>query len=992
MRATDGSATGSQGDRAGRPADRPGGCGCGRRRARVWRALLPVAGFGALLWFLVRVLPKPSRAAYPCQRAAAPLAAGFVVWLLGCLAAVRGWRRTVSLLAQRRFGAGALAAVATGVVAVAWFAFTHEQGASAGGWTPTDPPNTPVGVGQGLKPGRVVWVHDPAATAWNGSTAPGSYWWAGTNVNQAVLDRMLSQALCWQTGAANERAAWEALFRHFNRQHSRGEAGYRQGERVAIKANLWCAPDSHTALGATAQYTTPQVIRALLRHLVEYAGVTNQALITVGDPSNYVPKSVWDICHPAFPDVRFEDFVGGDGRYLAAAATNAPIFNSNGKGAYSGKTYVWKAMADADYVINLACLRAHDRAGVTLNAKNHFGCVWKDWGKKWTPICVDGYNGWHGYIQSRPGKEFPVRAMGTYTPLVDLLGHRQMGGKTLLFLVDGLYAAHWQGNAAPVRWQRPPFNNDWCSSLFCAQDVVALESVLVDFMRGETIYNEYVTGTVDNYLHEAAQANQPPSGTVYDPEHDGTRLASLGTHEHWNNPVDRQYSRNLGLSAGIELVGSAAQAYGADFYVNDAAADGALAAGATGNSGLTQADPLPAVTAVLERYFDLGAGCTVHVGPGWYAERVVLTRGNSGLTLAGAGARESFLDAGGAGRCLTLTNVTGALVRGLTFTNGLATLGGAVGAWQSGSRIEACVLTGSRAAAQGGGAYADGPLELRNCVIVANAAGADGGGLYARGAAAVVHATIVSNAAAGRAGGLFLESGGRAVNTIIDGNAAGDGREWLAPGAATFAACCTRPAPSADSITNAPIFRGPGWGLYRQVTNSPAVDAGVALADVTEDRDGWPRPLDGNGDGVARPDIGACETLHPSADSDGDTLLDVDELRVYATNPTRTDSDADGAADGDELVAGTNPGDGRDCLAIGGVAHVSAGGGLSLAWFGVTSHLYSVLETTDPMLPWARWRRVPGWDGVAGRNAEMRYEVTTEGAGRRYYRIGVRRE
>jgi hypothetical protein len=49
-------------------------------------------------------------------------------------------------------------------------------------------------------------------------------------------------------------------------------------------------------------------------------------------------------------------------------------------------------------------------------------------------------------------------------------------------------------------------------------------------------------------------ADNPPSGTTYDPEGDGTLLASLGVHEHWNNPVDRQYSRNLGTGDGIELV------------------------------------------------------------------------------------------------------------------------------------------------------------------------------------------------------------------------------------------------------------------------------------------------------------------------------------------------------------------------------------------------------------------------------------------------------
>jgi parallel beta-helix repeat protein len=72
-------------------------------------------------------------------------------------------------------------------------------------------------------------------------------------------------------------------------------------------------------------------------------------------------------------------------------------------------------------------------------------------------------------------------------------------------------------------------------------------------MRNEPRCTE-VTGNPENYLHEAARADNPPSGTVYDPEGDGTPLASMGIHEHWNNPVDKKYSRNLGTGDGIELV------------------------------------------------------------------------------------------------------------------------------------------------------------------------------------------------------------------------------------------------------------------------------------------------------------------------------------------------------------------------------------------------------------------------------------------------------
>jgi hypothetical protein len=96
---------------------------------------------------------------------------------------------------------------------------------------------------------------------------------------------------------------------------------------------------------------------------------------------------------------------------------------------------------------------------------------------------------------------------------------------------------------------------------------VAIDSVCYDFLRNE--WPNVVSGSQgvssrrgegpQDHLHEAALANNPASGTFYDPGKTGSRLASLGVHEHWNNPTDRQYSRNLGTGAGIELVALTAQ-------------------------------------------------------------------------------------------------------------------------------------------------------------------------------------------------------------------------------------------------------------------------------------------------------------------------------------------------------------------------------------------------------------------------------------------------
>ena len=137
-----------------------------------------------------------------------------------------------------------------------------------------------------------------------------------------------------------------------------------------------------------------------------------------------------------------------------------------------------------------------------------------------------------------------ARPMDSYNALVDLMGHEHLGGKTLLFFAECLRKTYWSA---------PPFNGGLSSSLFVSQDGVAIDSVLVDFLRSE---GDVPEGSIDNYLHEAAQADNPPSGTIYDPENDGIPLESLGVHEHWNNSADRQYSRNLGAGEGIELVQS----------------------------------------------------------------------------------------------------------------------------------------------------------------------------------------------------------------------------------------------------------------------------------------------------------------------------------------------------------------------------------------------------------------------------------------------------
>lgn len=175
---------------------------------------------------------------------------------------------------------------------------------------------------------------------------------------------------------------------------------------------------------------------------------------------------------------------------------------------------------------------------MTLCGKNWYGCtsINADWRK----------NAHNNFDQNRDGTP-------KYMTFVDFMGHKDLGGKTLLWLIDGLYGCKNVGGEPGPLWTMEPFNGQWPCSLIGSLDQVAIDMVGIDLLTSQ-FPDMPDADYSDMYLIEAAQAGNAPSGTAYDPEGDGTPLKSLGVAEHWNNATDRQYSRNLGKEEGIELV------------------------------------------------------------------------------------------------------------------------------------------------------------------------------------------------------------------------------------------------------------------------------------------------------------------------------------------------------------------------------------------------------------------------------------------------------
>lgn len=150
--------------------------------------------------------------------------------------------------------------------------------------------------------------------------------------------------------------------------------------------------------------------------------------------------------------------------------------------------------------------------------------------------------------------------MGVYSPLVDLMANAELGGKTVLYMLDAVICAPSEGASIGEKnskWQQAPFNGYYTASVMVSQDPVAIDSVGADFLHNEptVVGNNRAAKDItnENYLHEAGLVANAPSGTVYK-DGKGHNVTNLGVHEHWNNSAEKLYSRNLGKDEGIELI------------------------------------------------------------------------------------------------------------------------------------------------------------------------------------------------------------------------------------------------------------------------------------------------------------------------------------------------------------------------------------------------------------------------------------------------------
>ncbi|NES04970.1 MAG: DUF4347 domain-containing protein, partial [Okeania sp. SIO2F4] len=224
-------------------------------------------------------------------------------------------------------------------------------------------------------------------------------------------------------------------------------------------------------------------------------------------------------------------------------------------------------------------------------------------------------------------------------------------------------------------------------------------------------------------------------------------------------------------------------------------------------------------------------------------------------------------------------------------------------------------ISGNSSDGLGGGIYAAETVTILNSTISGNSSGEDGGGINNAGYTTVTNSTIYGNTANSDGGGIIsFDSDLTLYNSIIVGNIDLDqgiqapdisgtidsgNNNLIGNTSGIFNSDISTSITGVDASTVLDPNLADNGGLTQThalipTTTNPAIDSGnnddVPPGDFDQRGTGFPRIIDGDGDGTATVDIGAFEITLPAISIDDVTVSEADGTATFTLSLDQTSS------------------------------------------------------------------------------------------------------